>query len=721
MTLPEQEVCHGVDDEDFVCAEEEFHSLNQSATELGISPIKKPWSVKSSPRQYLARKCKEITTSVGECTKRKLTKIFKIEIPSAEETKPIQNCLTCQDFISNINSAVELCASYNEKVQVLTLIPESLSKAQILHHIPSATKYMVDKTRNVRSAKGIFGKPDPYTGHSLNEANIHLIQSFYLEDKWDCSRQSANKKDTITVTVAGEKVVKVKRYMTRSIKETFALYKKEHSIFHIGRSKFYALRPKWVVPHPPRDVCLCVYCANFELCIITLKNLLDGVSYDTLAGCVRSLVVCDVERETCLFQECGECPGKGGLSVQTLGLENIAQDSAEVTYATWEENKLIKKTVDIDTFIDEVGKWTVKAVTHQHLKKLQQQHIAEVKACVKAEQLCLVLHCDFAENWSVILPQEIQGYHWSNDQVSIFTGVTYVQNKTSSVAVISDDRGHDSAHALLAMSKIIQKLQTQAQKITIISDGAPSHFKNRYQLFELTKSPVPIEWVFSATGHGKGPCDGIGGLLKHHATKHNLSSPSTAAIQNAKDFTAAVKSYTSIALILLPKEEVETFRKQKLNEWSTQTMPVKGIQKTHVWTHSDGRTYIAKTLNSTKEEISFVQRKCQEQNQNIEMHKLQRGMFVACVYDHDWWVAEIIDISSELKEIVVNFMLPHGPSAGYRFPSARQQHHHQCSLPICDILKVVGTPVPIGSIGRYHSISKEDTDAVQQIFSSLNS
>lgn len=109
--------------------------------------------------------------------------------------------------------------------------------------------------------------------------------------------------------------------------------------------------------------------------ILTLKNLLESVTYDTLVGRVKFSVVCDdVERETCLFQECGDCAEKGGFSLQTLGLENIEDESSEVTYATWEENKLIKKII----VIEDLGKWTVKGVTHQQLKKLQ-QHIAEVK------------------------------------------------------------------------------------------------------------------------------------------------------------------------------------------------------------------------------------------------------------------------------------------------------------------------------------------------------
>ena len=717
LTLPE-EVVVSQDEDEFTCAEKELDSLNQSAIQVGVSPIKKPWSVKSSHKRYAGRKRKQLNDALCQYTKTKLTKVFKVEMPSSKETKIKEACETCKEYISNINLAVESCKSYNEKVQVLTIIPSFLSKKMIMHNIPSVSKYMVDKTRKVRSNKGVFGEADPYYGKPVKEADITIAQSFYLEDKWDCSYQSANKKDNISITIKGEKMLKLKRYMTRSIKETFDVYKKEYPISHIGRSKFYALRPKWVVPNPPRDVCLCVYCANFELCLVTLKNMLVDVTYETLITHVKSLVVCDVGRNPCMFQECGDCPGKGGLNIQTLDLKHIADDSSEVTYAIWEDNKLIKKTVAIDTYIDKLGKWTVKAVTHHHLKKVQQQHISDVKERVQLEEQCLVLHCDFAENWSVILPQEIQGYHWINDQVSLFTGVTYFQQNTTSVAVISDDTGHDSAHALLAIRKILQQLPSQPEKI-IISDGAPSHFKNRYQLYELSKSPVPMEWVYSATGHGKGPCDGVGGMLKHHATKHNLSRPSTAAIQNAEEFARVVQNYSSTTLIMLAKEELNEFWQKKVEEWSTHTTHVKGIQKTHVWSQIDGRTYIARTEKSKREEITFIHpRPRLTWVENIQIHNLQRGMFVACVYDCDWWVAEVIDVSCELNEITVNFMIPHGPAAGYRFPVARQQLDHQCSLPIRNVLRVVSAPVPIGSTGRHHSMSQEDTDAVEHIFNS---
>ncbi|KAF5286121.1 hypothetical protein FQA39_LY16404 [Lamprigera yunnana] len=168
---------------------------------------------------------------------------------------------------------------------ILTVIPAFFSKVQIFHYIPSAAKYMMEKTRNLKAAKGMFEKLEP------------------------CYGQNASKKDSITVTVSEEEVVKAKRYMTRSIKEVFTIYKKANPIFHIGRSKIYVLD-------------LSVYCADLELCVVTLKNVLAGMTYDPLVGHVNSLVVCDVQRVICLFQECGDCHG----------LENIEDDSSEVRY-----------------------------------------------------------------------------------------------------------------------------------------------------------------------------------------------------------------------------------------------------------------------------------------------------------------------------------------------------------------------------------------------------
>ena len=153
-----------------------------------------------------------------------------------------------------------------------------------------------------------------------------------------------------------------------------------------------------------------------------------------------------------------------------------------------------------------------------------------------------------------------------------------------------------------------------------------------------------------------------------------------------------------------PKRKLKNFASRKLKN---------GLIKLPLWRNSEitcldscsGRhAYIARTLRSKKEEISFVEPRFQKWQKNIQIHSLQRGLFLACLCDCEWWISEIIDISSELNENTMNSMLPYRPTARYRFPSTRQQHH-QCSIPICDVLKIVGTPVSTGSTGRHHSLS----------------
>ena len=69
---------------------------------------------------------------------------------------------------------------------------------------------------------------------------------------------------------------------------------------------------------------------------------------------------------------------------------------------------------------------------------------------------------------------------------------------------MSDDRKHDSAFALAAIKLITDeciKLTADVKNnITIISDGAASHFKNRFQFYELGRELHEVKWIFSATG-----------------------------------------------------------------------------------------------------------------------------------------------------------------------------------------------------------------------------
>ena len=102
-----------------------------------------------------------------------------------------------------------------------------------------------------------------------------------------------------------------------------------------------------------------------------------------------------------------------------------------------------------------------------------------------------------------------------------------------SYVIISDCMHHDTIALYLFQKNLItflkQVLHTGPKKIIYFSDGAASQYKNRKNFVNLcnheTDFGVKAEWHFSATSHGKGACDGVGGTVKHLASRASLQRP----------------------------------------------------------------------------------------------------------------------------------------------------------------------------------------------------
>lgn len=135
------------------------------------------------------------------------------------------------------------------------------------------------------------------------------------------------------------------------------------------------------------------------------------------------------------------CPTAETLTAPGLGVP----DDDEVLYAAWEKGELIRKEVSPVAFVEHLRVCLRKWVQHEYIRREQGKTISEAKQFLeKGNDL---LHFDFAENWTVVLHEEVQSYHWQKTQVSIFTCVVTTRKGTRSCALISDDTSHDSAHA----------------------------------------------------------------------------------------------------------------------------------------------------------------------------------------------------------------------------------------------------------------------------------
>ncbi|KAJ8885022.1 hypothetical protein PR048_011218 [Dryococelus australis] len=114
--------------------------------------------------------------------------------------------------------------------------------------------------------------------------------------------------------------------------------------------------------------------------------------------------------------------------------------------------------------LQQLNTTALTVVENKSLLKMNQKH-----------QHIIAIHCDFAENLSIVLPGEVKGYHWQNDVISIFTAVPYFTNEIS-FATVSEETGHNSSHDLIALQKIKTNLSVKPNRTTI-SDGAASNFK----------------------------------------------------------------------------------------------------------------------------------------------------------------------------------------------------------------------------------------------------
>ena len=72
------------------------------------------------------------------------------------------------------------------------------------------------------------------------------------------------------------------------------------------------------------------------------------------------------------------------------------------------------------------------------------------------------------------------------------------------------------------------------------SDGAPSQYKNNYNMMNLSfhKEDFGLSavWTFTSSGHGKSACDGLGACVKCAARKYLLKHGPEVAFSSPKDF-----------------------------------------------------------------------------------------------------------------------------------------------------------------------------------------
>ena len=191
-----------------------------------------------TPSTYLCRRCYEhalelliyvkkkktnILSTLSNALDVKLNNVYDVSIKTNEST-----ACRCTEWVQNVGLALQKYSTVSEKIKILTLLPSSLTKNEILSLFPDITMYMIERAKSLVQEKGVYSEPKAYTDHLIDEKTEQIVMEYYINDDFNCSRQSLNKNDVITVKINDKKEKKVKRFLTQSLKATYKAFKNDY-------------------------------------------------------------------------------------------------------------------------------------------------------------------------------------------------------------------------------------------------------------------------------------------------------------------------------------------------------------------------------------------------------------------------------------------------------------------------------------------------------------
>ena len=229
-------------------------------------------------------------------------------------------------------------------------------------------------------------------------------------------------------------------------------------------------------------------------------------------------------------------------------------------------------------------------VWHAFVK--EQQTLAYNKdkseAVMNASDKCF-LSMDFAENYTCLHQDEIQSAHWRQRHVTLYTVMAYNREEKIPMVIASDCLDHDknsvTAFTVAALNKVLSAWPC-IKRISIWTDGPTSQFKNKF-VFNLLKQlastlDVQITWNFSATSHGKGPNDALGGNVKAIARRSVMTRKFV--VRDAASFVSAVASSgCNIKIFSVSSDDFDALKTEVgvTEKFWTKCTAFPGIMNTH--------------------------------------------------------------------------------------------------------------------------------------------
>jgi hypothetical protein len=271
------------------------------------------------------------------------------------------------------------------------------------------------------------------------------------------------------------------------------------------------------------------YCnkCNCAIC----KDIVKETTKSEFRKSTRTNMVCKKFLITCINGNCNKC----GVTTSSL-LKKFAKctgasdPETRITLNGWKTVTLKngksgkvrdEKSLKFDEYVEKLKAFLPTYLKH-HIQAQLNQEAFDIDISTVEEDECVLL-ADFQMNLSHTYANTVQSEHWTKTQTTIFPVIAYIKINgiinCISIPVISNDILHDNAFVELAIGKAINYIETTykitIKSLTLWSDGCAAQFKNKNQFLKLSKSARNFRHRFFASGHGKGPSDSEGAVVKH--------------------------------------------------------------------------------------------------------------------------------------------------------------------------------------------------------------
>ena len=181
-----------------------------------------------------------------------------------------------------------------------------------------------------------------------------------------------------------------------------------------------------------------------------MNLMIDTMKINMTYQRLIDFVVCERDSKDCMIHRCKDCPGTEPLKQHIFQIMNADDADGEelITFKQWtktDRTELVTRSESLIDFIDLLIKKLDALTSQSYIAKAQAKYLKKCKDELKIDEVIVL--GDFAEYYSFVVQDEVQGYHWNSFQCTLHPIMIYHKTNTklqsNSLYYLSDELTHD--------------------------------------------------------------------------------------------------------------------------------------------------------------------------------------------------------------------------------------------------------------------------------------